>query len=179
MGYRHTKEEILDAALAAASEDGLSQLTFGRVAKRIGISDRTVVYYFPTKEDLVGEVLIALATRLQETLAPAFASPATDHIELLRNAWPILASTDADPVFALFFEAAGLAAAKREPYLLAGAPGRRCMDRVGRDVAWRVGLSADASRPKPPLRSSTDCFCSVRSRGPQAADRAARRLGIR
>ena len=139
MGYRHTKEEILDAALAAASEDGLSQLTFGRVAKRIGISDRTVVYYFPTKEDLVGEVLIALATRLQETLAPAFASPATDHIELLRNAWPILASTDADPVFALFFEAAGLAAAKREPYLLAGATGHRSMDRVGRDVRGGSG----------------------------------------
>ena len=56
MGYRHTKDDILDAAVATAFEDGLSQLTFGRVAKRRGISDRVVVYYFPTKDELVTEV---------------------------------------------------------------------------------------------------------------------------
>jgi len=178
MGYRHTKEEILAAALAAASEDGLSQLTFGRVAKRIGISDRTVVYYFPTKEDLVGEVLIALATRLQETLAPAFASPATDHIELLRNAWPILASTDADPVFALFFEAAGLAAAKREPYL------SLVPQVVGAWIEWAATF-VEGRAPRRRIEAETavaivDGLLLLRQvAGPQAADRAARRLGIR
>ena len=34
VGYRHTREEILDGALRAAIDDGLSQLTFGRLAKR-------------------------------------------------------------------------------------------------------------------------------------------------
>ena len=53
MGHKHTKSEILDGALAAAFEDGLSQLTFGRVATRLAISDRIVVYYFPTKDDLI------------------------------------------------------------------------------------------------------------------------------
>ena len=43
MGHRHTKEEILEGAVAAAFEDGLSQLTFGRLAKRLGINDRTIV----------------------------------------------------------------------------------------------------------------------------------------
>jgi AcrR family transcriptional regulator len=116
MGYRHTKEEILDAALAAAFDDGLSQLTFGRLAKRLGISDRIVVYYFPSKDDLISEVLVAMGAKLQAALAPALSTKATDHVELLRAAWPILAHLDADPVFALFFEAGGLAAVGREPY---------------------------------------------------------------
>jgi AcrR family transcriptional regulator len=116
MGHRHTKEEILAGALAAAVDDGLSQLTFGRVAKRLGISDRIVVYYFPTKDDLIGEVLYAMGSELQETLAPTFTTPAADHMELLRSAWPILARPEADSVFALFFEATGLAAAGLEPY---------------------------------------------------------------
>lgn len=44
-----------------AFEHGLSQLTYGRVGKRLGIDDRTVVYYFPSKNDLVAEVLLAIA----------------------------------------------------------------------------------------------------------------------
>jgi len=116
MGHKHTKADILDGALAAAFDDGLSQLTFGRVAKRLDISDRIVVYYFPTKDDLIGEVLYAMGAELQATLAPAFSTPAADHIELFRTAWPILARSEADPVFALFFEAGGLAATGREPF---------------------------------------------------------------
>lgn len=116
MGPRHTKADILDGALAAAFDDGLSQLTFGRVAKRLGINDRMVVYYFPTKDDLIGDVLVAMATQLQATLAEAFTTPVDDHLQLLRAAWPVVAAEAADPVFALFFEANGLAATGREPF---------------------------------------------------------------
>lgn len=116
MGHKHAKADLLKGALAAAFEHGLSQLTFGRVAKRLGISDRIVVYYFPTKDDLIGEVLYAMGAELQATLAPTLTTPAADHLELLRTAWPILARVESDPVFALFFEAGGLAAAGREPF---------------------------------------------------------------
>ena len=116
MGHKHTKEDILDGALAAAFEEGISRVTFGSIAKRLGISDRVVVYYFPTKDDLIGEVLYAMGMQLQATLAPTFTSPVADHVELLRAAWPMLARPEADPVFALFLEAGGLAATGREPY---------------------------------------------------------------
>jgi AcrR family transcriptional regulator len=116
MGHRHSKEEILEGALAAALEDGLSQLTFGRLAKRLGINDRTIVYYFPTKEDLVSEVIVSMGVQLQTTLAAAFTTPAASHLELLQAAWPVLARVEVDPIFALFFEANGLAATKRDPY---------------------------------------------------------------
>jgi AcrR family transcriptional regulator len=116
MGHRHTKEEILAGALAAAFDDGLSQLTFGRLAKRLGINDRTIVYYFPSKEDLISEVVVSMGLSLQATLAAAFSEPAANHLELVRTAWPLLAVTDVDPIFALFFEANGLAATRHSPY---------------------------------------------------------------
>ncbi|MDW3214834.1 MAG: TetR/AcrR family transcriptional regulator [Ilumatobacteraceae bacterium] len=116
MGHKHSRDEILAGALATAFDEGLSQMTFGRVAKRLGISDRTVVYYFPSKDDLVTDVVVSLGIQLQETLADAFTARAADHVELLRAAWPVLATAEADPIFALYFEANGLAAAGREPY---------------------------------------------------------------
>ncbi len=116
MGHRHTKVEILEAGLAAAIKEGLSQLTFGRLAKRLGINDRTIVYYFPSKDDLISEVIVSMGLQLQATLASAFIEPATDHIGLLKAAWPVLARVEVDPIFSLFFEANGLAATGRDPY---------------------------------------------------------------
>jgi len=178
MGHKHTKAEILDGALGAAFDDGLSRLTFGRVAKRLGISDRIVVYYFPTKDDLIGEVLYAMGTQLQETLAPAFSSPAADHLELFRTAWPILARPAADPVFALFFEAGGLAATGREPY-------RTLVPQlVEAWIAWASEFVRGA-----PARRRTEAEAAIavldgllllrQLAGPEVADRAARRIGIR
>lgn len=116
MGPKHDHEQILAAAVAVAFAEGLSRVSFGRVAKRLGIPDRTVVYYFPTKDALVGAVLLAVGMRLQAALAPVLERPAEDHLALARASWPMLAHPDSDPVFGLFFEANGLAAAGHEPY---------------------------------------------------------------
>lgn len=107
---------MLAAALAAALDDGLTQLSFGRLAARLGISDRMVVYYFPSKDDLVREVVMSMGVRLQETLAEVLTQRVDDHLDLVKIAWPVLARPEVDPVFALLFEAAGLAASGQEPY---------------------------------------------------------------
>ena len=70
---KHSSDEILAAAVETAFDGGLSQLSFGRVARRLGIADRTVVYYFPTIGDLVASVVVSLGVELQSLLAPAFA----------------------------------------------------------------------------------------------------------
>ncbi len=178
MGHKHTKEEILAGALATAFEDGLSQLTYGRVAKRLGISDRIVVYYFPTKDDLIREVVVSMGGQLQATLAPAFASPAEDYLELLSAAWPLLAHTDADPVFALFFEANGLATAGRQPYA----------SLIPQLVEGWITWAAEFVQGTPTQRRTEaetaigmlDGLLLLRLLvGPKSADRAARRLGVR
>ena len=150
MGHKHTKAEILEGALAAALDDGLSQLTFGRLATRLGISDRIIVYYFASKADLVREVVTAMGLQLQATLAPAFTTPACDHGELVARAWPVLAGPDNDRVFALFFEANGLAAVGREPYA------SLVPDLVEAWITWAAGLMEGA-----PERQRTEAETAI------------------
>lgn len=178
MGHKHTKTEILAGALDAGLDDGLSQLTFGRLAKRLGINDRIVVYYFPTKNDLIRDVLFTMGARLQETLAKAFTAPAADHLELTRAAWPILARPEIDPIFALFFEANGLAVAGREPYT---AVVTQLVD------AWIDWLSNYFEGTKKDRRTEAETAIALidgllllrQLGGPAAANRAASRLGVR
>ncbi|MGI9600641.1 MAG: TetR/AcrR family transcriptional regulator [Acidimicrobiales bacterium] len=178
MGHKHSREEILTGALDAAVDDGLSQLTFGRLAKRLGVSDRIIVYYFPTKEELVSEVLVVMGLRLQDVLAQAFASTATDHVELVRAAWPVLARPEIDPIFALFFEVNGLAAAGREPY-------RTLVTALVHDWITLLAefFTGSARRRRTEAETAIallDGLLLLRQlSGPAAANRAAARLGLR
>lgn len=177
MGHRHTREEILEGALASALDGGLSQLSFGRVAKHLGINDRIVVYYFPSKDDLVTEVLVAMGVRLQALLAEAFAAPAADHLALLRAAWPVLARSEVDPIFALFFEANGLAAAGRAPFATVVPQ---------LVVAWLDWMAAHLEGSANERRIEAEAAIALidgllllrQLGGGPAGDRAARRLGV-
>jgi AcrR family transcriptional regulator len=177
MGPRHSREEILEAAMGTAFADGLHRLTYGRVAQRLGTSDRMVVYYFPTKADLIGAVLLELGLRLQQSLAPAVAAPCADHLALLRALWPHLARPEVDPVFALFFEAIGLAAARSAPY----------RDLVPLLVEGWIAWAADAlTDTRHTRRAEAQTAVAVidgllllrQIAGPDAATAAAHRLGI-
>lgn len=177
MRHRHSKEEILDGALAAALDDGLSQLTFGRLAKRLGINDRVIVYYFPTKEELVSAVIAAMGLELQQGLAAAFTQTAADHRELAALAWPVLATPEADRVFALFFEANGLAVIGRDPYrtLIPGL--------VTAWIDWAAehieGTDTHRRREAETAIAIVDGLLLLRLlAGPESAERAARTLGV-
>jgi AcrR family transcriptional regulator len=73
MPYRRTEnvvrrlaereEAILAAASAAASEGGMAAVQIAPVAKRAGIAAGTVYRYFPSKTDLVAELVAAIAGR--------------------------------------------------------------------------------------------------------------------
>ena len=117
MAYRrHSKDEILRAVVAIAMDEGLSALTYGAVARRLGISDRMVVYYFPTKTDLSTAVLGELSRQLQETVAVAVDEQPVTFERLLARTWPVLAAPASDRVFGLFFQVVGLASDGSEPY---------------------------------------------------------------
>jgi hypothetical protein len=71
---------------------------------------------FEAEEDLIGEVLFSLGGELQGALGSLFTAPVDHHLDIVRRAWPRLATAKADPVFALFFEASGLSMIGLEPY---------------------------------------------------------------
>ena len=116
MGYRHSPEEILDAAVTVALESGMAALTFNRVGEQLEISDRTVVYYFPTKLDLINAVAGALVSDMVHLLEDAFGSKPLSRRDLMNRAWPVLTTPAADRVFALYFEIIGLASTGNAPY---------------------------------------------------------------
>ncbi|HXH55671.1 TetR/AcrR family transcriptional regulator [Iamia sp.] len=107
MGYKHDRDEILDVAVDLVLDEGLAALTYGRVARRIPISDRTVVYYFPTKDDLGREVVARIGVRLQDLLESAFGAGPTSAATRHQRAWPLLTSPEGDRLFASLLEIAG------------------------------------------------------------------------
>jgi AcrR family transcriptional regulator len=178
VGPRHSREEILREALDAALDEGISGVTFGRLAKRLGISDRMVVYYFPTKAELLGNVMLAMGARLQGLLEDAFTVPAADHLALAGAAWPVLAQPDNDALFAVFFECNGLAAAGVEPY-------RTVVPQlVELWVTWLEGFLPGPHRRRRRQAEAAvalvDGLLLLRQLlGPAAADHAAAELGLR
>ena len=178
MGHKHTKEQILEGALATALDDGLSQLTFGRVAKRLGINDRIVVYYFPTKDDLVAEVLISMGLQLQETLAAAFTAQAADHSHWCVLPGPCSRARRPTACSACSSRRTG----SRPPGASPTAPWFRRWCRHG-----STGRRRSSTGPAKQRRIEAETAIAMidgllllrQLAGPAAADRAARRLGVR
>ena len=180
VGYkRHRRSEILDAAVEAVFDEGLNKLSFGRLASRLAIADRTIVYYFPTKEQLISEVSGQLAGELMSVLDTAFGPDPLPADDLLRRAWPALTTERADRVFRVFFEFVGLAAARAEPYFSL-AP-----TILSAWAAWlqpKVATTARASVATAEtyaLMAKLDGLLLLRHiSGPDVAKKAARSLGV-
>lgn len=116
MGYRHSRDDVVNAVTEVALSDGLAKLTYRRVAEELGISDRMVVYYLPSKDDLVAAAVTALSERMQALMGRAFGNSRRSAEELISAAWPVLTKKESDRVFQLFLEVIGLSAAKVSPY---------------------------------------------------------------
>lgn len=166
------------AAADAALEGGIGALTYRRVAERLGISDRMVVYYLPSKAELVEAAVGVLSASLQGLLAEAFGDEPRPVDELLASAWPVFAAPEADRVAAIFLEIVGLAAAGTEPFdqlapALVGAWVEWLTDRVD------AGSAVERRREALGIVARIDGLLVIaRTLGPSAAADAAGALGL-
>lgn len=175
MGYRHRRDDVLAAAVAVAEDSGLGELTFRSVGRRMGIPDRTVVYYFPTKGQLVLAVLQHSSEQLVRLLSAAVHDGPHPPDELLRAAWTALRRPEARRPLQIYVEVLGLAVRGGEPYRSI------VVDLAATWVAWfgpRLAVdAADRDDRAAALVATLDgLLLLLVTSGPDLADAAARGL---
>lgn len=128
-----TRLSILDATGECLTEEGYAALTTRRVAERAGVAQSTLMHYFPTREALLVDAVIHLATTLAEGILDELDLAALRRPDqrdaVLDRAWQEFSSPPALAVAQLW------AAVWSEPEL---AP-------VLRDLEERIGAIVDVT----------------------------------
>lgn len=57
---KDTRSAILEASRRVAAEKGFAALTFDAIAHHLGITKQAVIYWFPSKQDLIREITVPL-----------------------------------------------------------------------------------------------------------------------
>lgn len=116
VGYKYSLEEMTTTVSRLVLRDGIANLTYRKVANELSCSDRMVVYYFPTKNDLVMAAVVSLSQEMQALLEKAFGDDRRLPDELVEIAWPVLTRKSGDQIFKVFLEVIGLSASGVEPF---------------------------------------------------------------
>jgi AcrR family transcriptional regulator len=81
MPDRTTRERILDAALDLFGMRGVDAVSLDEIARDVGIRKQTVLYWFPSKDELVAGVLERAATELVAVIDAAVRSAPDDPLD--------------------------------------------------------------------------------------------------
>ena len=99
------REALLAAATDYAAQHGIAGLTLRPLADAIGTSDRMLVYYFGTREDL----LVEIVDRAFDSLFSALESTdALEPGEFARRLWTALCRDEVTHAVRLYLEAVGM-----------------------------------------------------------------------
>ena len=146
---RETRAQILRTAMDTASVKGLSGLSIGDLAARLGMSKSGLFRHFGAKEHLqLATADAALDVFEQEVVAPAMAaSPGTDRLRALMHSWVGYLERDVFPGGCFFAAASADIDSQPGPVRdrIAGI-GRAAVDAIAEEieVAQHVGqLRAD------------------------------------
>lgn len=201
MPYRRTEnvirrlaereQAILDAAGELVAEGGMGAVQIAAVAKRAGIAAGTVYRYFPSKTDLVAELVAALAVRELDAmrasadaapgplsaLAAAIATFAARSLSRRRLAWAVIAEpVDAD-VDAVRLDFRQSLAAELEARIRTAIDGRLLPEQDARVAAPAI-IGALMEGLVGPLAPTPDDAAGAREAVQTAALLALRALGI-
>ncbi len=141
------RSQLLDGATAWVLDNGLSSLSLRPLAATLETSDRMLLYYFETKEQLVG----AISDHAGEGLAAALPTideddPGTAR-DWLQACWALFTDPAVRPAMALLFEldAAGVRAPGAE---------RSAAQRVAQEWSELVDTALGALGAVPPSRAA-------------------------
>lgn len=150
---RETREQILRTAMDTASVKGLSGLSIGDLAGRLGISKSGLFRHFGAKEQLqLATVDAALVVFEREVAAPAMAAqPGIDRLRALMHQWIAYLEGDVFPGGCFF--AAASADVDSQP-----GPVRDRIAGIGRAAIDAIALEAEVAQELEQLRGDIDAW---------------------
>lgn len=111
------KAQIIQLITQYFIEYGLSDIGLRKLAAVSGTSDRMLIYYFETKDALIGEVLHSIASGFVGQLDLLFGQHKRNRDVLLDELLTLSGTPQFYAVIQLWFEVVGLAARGQEPFL--------------------------------------------------------------
>ncbi|HEY7625917.1 MAG TPA: TetR/AcrR family transcriptional regulator [Ilumatobacteraceae bacterium] len=76
-----TRDRILDAATDLFGRRGVDAVSLDVIAAEVGVAKQTLLYWFPSKDDLIQEVLVAAAQELTVVIDAAVRAAADDPLD--------------------------------------------------------------------------------------------------
>jgi AcrR family transcriptional regulator len=135
------REAFLAGTVAHLLRRGVATLSLRPLAAELGTSDRMLLYYFGTREQLLVAALDEVGRQLQEALVAALPGPPVAPEQVVRQVWPVLTAPAVDAHLRLYLEISGLAVRGREPFGTAGREVARAW------LGW-IGERLDVARER-------------------------------
>lgn len=108
------RRQLMDEAMQYVLSHGLSDLSIRPMAEALGISHRTLLHHFGSKEELVERVLAEVRSRYLHQLWEQAQQQKLDALRMLDEAWAVQAAPERLPFWRGFFEIYAIAAKNPE-----------------------------------------------------------------
>ena len=110
------RQEIVEAAASHLIKYGFQSSGIRAIAKSAGVSDRMIMYYFETKDDLVSAALEMIGEGLAAGMESAVPKGNATPNQILEALSKTMQSDEVQAIMRLWFEIIGLAMRGQEPY---------------------------------------------------------------
>ncbi len=174
-GRPEQRETFLIDAVDYVLRHGAGAMSLRPLAAALGTSDRMLLYYFDSRERLLGAILDRVGDGLIAALSDAVPAGRHEPEVLLRSVWSIAREPAGEPALRLYVEIMGQAAARVAPFpAVAHRVAGRWLDWVQDRLDLPDDERGDAAAA---LLATLDGLVLLRlAVGSEVADRAARRL---
>jgi TetR/AcrR family transcriptional regulator len=106
-GGERRRTTIVEEAIRRFGREGYAGASLESIAQAVGVRKQTLLYYFPTKDDLLEACLAAAGQRVAEEIATALEGPATLEERAERVIHAVYALAEEWPEFPMFIREAG------------------------------------------------------------------------
>ena len=111
------RQDAIEKISGYLLENGLNDTGIRRLAKAAGTSDRMLIYYFGSKDELMNQVLGSIADGITAQLDALLGIKIRSEDALLAELTAVALQPFFKPAIQLWFELVGLAVRGKEPYL--------------------------------------------------------------